>query len=43
MFPGLTAVDTVMREHWATGNLHNRVHMIVGSFLTENHLLYWRH
>ena len=31
-----------MRELWQTGYMHNRVRMIVGSFLTKNLLLNWR-
>ncbi len=32
-----------MRELWATGWMHNRVRMIVASFLTRNLRLHWRH
>jgi deoxyribodipyrimidine photo-lyase len=32
-----------MRELWATGWMHNRVRMVVGSFLTKNLLIDWRH
>ena len=32
-----------MRELWKTGYLHNRVRMIVGSFLVKNLLLHWHH
>ena len=36
-------VDAGMRELWQTGYMHNRVRMIVGSFLVKNLLLDWRH
>ena len=32
-----------MRELWETGYVHNRVRMIVGSFLVKNLLLHWKH
>jgi deoxyribodipyrimidine photo-lyase len=32
-----------MRELWETGYMHNRVRMIVGSFLVKNLLLHWHH
>ena len=32
-----------MRELWNTGYMHNRVRMIVGSFLVKNLMLHWRH
>ncbi len=31
-----------MRELWQTGYMHNRVRMIVGSFLVKNLLIDWR-
>jgi deoxyribodipyrimidine photo-lyase len=31
-----------MRELWATGYMHNRVRMIVASFLTKNLLIPWQ-
>jgi deoxyribodipyrimidine photo-lyase len=31
-----------MRELWATGFMHNRVRMVVASFLTKHLLLHWR-
>ncbi|HBP90505.1 MAG TPA: deoxyribodipyrimidine photolyase, partial [Nitrospiraceae bacterium] len=34
-------VDAGMRELWETGYMHNRVRMIVGSFLVKNLLLHW--
>lgn len=40
---GYPIVDAGMRELWQTGYIHNRVRMIVGSFLVKNLLLDWRH
>lgn len=40
---GIPIVDAGMRELWQTGYMHNRVRMIVGSFLVKNLLLDWRH
>ena len=31
-----------MRELWATGYMHNRVRMIVASFLTKHCLIHWK-
>jgi deoxyribodipyrimidine photo-lyase len=39
---GYPIVDAGMRELWATGWMHNRVRMIVGSFLVKHLLLDWR-
>ena len=39
---GYPIVDAGMRELWETGYMHNRVRMIVGSFLVKNLLLHWR-
>lgn len=39
---GIPIVDAGMRELWRTGYMHNRVRMIVGSFLVKNLLLDWR-
>lgn len=39
---GFPIVDAGMRELWATGYMHNRVRMIVGSFLVKNMLTHWR-
>ena len=39
---GYPIVDAGMRELWATGWMHNRVRMIVGSFLVKNLLISWR-
>ena len=40
---GYPIVDAGMRELWQTGYMHNRVRMIVGSFLVKNLLLHWLH
>ena len=39
---GCPMVDAGMRELWQTGYMHNRVRMIVGSFLGKNLMLHWR-
>jgi deoxyribodipyrimidine photo-lyase len=39
---GYPIVDAGMRQLWATGWMHNRVRMIVASFLTKHLLLDWR-
>jgi len=39
---GIPIVDAGMRELWHTGYMHNRVRMIVGSFLVKNLLIDWR-
>ncbi len=38
---GYPIVDAGMRELWQTGYMHNRVRMIVASFLTKHCLLHW--
>ncbi|MFN3409850.1 MAG: cryptochrome/photolyase family protein, partial [Limisphaerales bacterium] len=38
---GVPLVDAGMRELWATGWMHNRVRMVVASFLVKNLLLPW--
>lgn len=40
---GYPIVDAGMRELWRTGYMHNRVRMVVGSFLVKNLLHHWRH
>jgi deoxyribodipyrimidine photo-lyase len=40
---GYPIVDAGMRELWETGYMHNRVRMIVGSFLVKNLMLHWHH
>ena len=39
---GYPVVDAGMRELWATGWMHNRVRMIVASFLVKDLLLPWQ-
>ena len=39
---GYPIVDAGMRELWATGFMHNRVRMIVASFLTKDLGVHWR-
>lgn len=38
---GFPIIDAGMRELWQTGTMHNRVRMIVASFLTKNGGLHW--
>lgn len=38
---GYPIVDAGMRELWHTGWMHNRVRMIVASFLTKDLLIHW--
>ncbi|MEX1827001.1 deoxyribodipyrimidine photo-lyase [Luteibacter sp. CQ10] len=38
---GIPIVDAGMRELWATGWMHNRVRMLVASFLTKNLRQHW--
>ena len=40
---GYPIIDAGMRELWQTGYMHNRIRMIVGSFLVKNLLLHWHH
>ncbi|MBK5912248.1 deoxyribodipyrimidine photolyase [Rhodothalassium salexigens] len=39
---GYPIVDAGMRQLWQTGWMHNRVRMIVGSFLVKHLRLHWR-
>ncbi len=39
---GYPIVDAGMRELWQTGFMHNRVRMVVGSFLVKHLLIDWR-
>ncbi len=39
---GVPIVDAGMRQLWTTGWMHNRVRMIVASFLTKNLLIPWQ-
>ena len=38
---GYPLVDAGMRQLWATGWMHNRVRMVVASFLTKHLLIHW--
>lgn len=38
---GVPMVDAGMRQLWESGWVHNRVRLVVGSFLTKNLLQYW--
>lgn len=38
---GYPIVDAGMRELWTTGTMHNRVRMIVASFLVKHLLIHW--
>jgi len=40
---GVPLVDAGMRELWRTGWMHNRVRMVVASFLTKNLRYHWSH
>lgn len=40
---GYPLVDAGMRELYNTGYMHNRVRMVVGSFLVKNLLIHWQH
>jgi deoxyribodipyrimidine photo-lyase len=40
---GYPIVDAGMRELWQTGYMHNRVRMIVASFLVKNLRIHWHH
>ncbi|MBA1147811.1 deoxyribodipyrimidine photo-lyase [Ectothiorhodospiraceae bacterium WFHF3C12] len=39
---GIPLVDAGMRELWRTGWMHNRIRMVVGSFLVKNLRLPWQ-
>ncbi len=39
---GVPMVDAGMRQLWATGWMHNRVRMVVASYLTKNLLIPWQ-
>lgn len=40
---GYPMVDAGMRELWNTGYMHNRIRMLVGSFLVKHLQLHWSH
>jgi deoxyribodipyrimidine photo-lyase len=39
---GIPIVDAGMRQLWQTGWMHNRVRMVVASFLVKHLLVHWR-
>ena len=39
---GMRFVDAAMRELYATGRMHNRSRMIVGSYLTKHLMTHWK-
>lgn len=39
---GFPIVDAGMRELWETGYMHNRVRMVVASFLVKNMRIHWK-
>ena len=39
---GIPIIDAGMRQLWQTGTIHNRVRMIVASFLVKNLLIRWQ-
>ncbi|MAV64907.1 MAG: deoxyribodipyrimidine photo-lyase [Pelagibacteraceae bacterium TMED124] len=39
---GFPIIDAGMKELWETGFIHNRIRMVVGSFLVKNLLIDWR-
>lgn len=40
---GIPIVDAGLRQLWASGWMHNRVRMLVASFLTKNLRIHWLH
>ena len=40
---GIPLVDAGMRELYATGYMHNRLRMVVGSFLVKNLEIHWKY
>lgn len=40
---GYPVIDAAMRNLWATGWMHNRLRMLVASFLVKNLLIPWQH
>jgi len=40
---GVPLVDAGMRELWCSGWMHNRVRMVVASFLCKNLRIHWQH
>lgn len=40
---GYPLVDAGMRELYRTGDMHNRIRMVVASFLIKNLMIHWKH
>jgi deoxyribodipyrimidine photo-lyase len=40
---GYPIIDAGMRELWQTGYMHNRVRMVVASFLVKNLMIHWHY
>ncbi len=40
---GYPIIDAAMRQLWQTGYMHNRLRMVVGSFLVKNLRIHWHH
>ena len=40
---GYPIIDAAMKQLWETGYMHNRLRMIVASFLVKNLLVHWHH
>lgn len=40
---GIPLIDAGMQELWQSGIMHNRVRMVVASWLTKNTLTHWHH
>lgn len=40
---GYPLIDAGMRELWQTGYMHNRVRMVVASFLVKNLMIHWHY
>lgn len=40
---GYPVIDAGMRELWQTGYMHNRVRMLVASFLVKNLMIHWHY
>ena len=38
----ISIIDAGMRELWQTGFMHNRIRMVVASFLVKNLSIDWR-
>lgn len=40
---GVDFVDAAMRELYVTGKMHNRLRMVVASYLTKHLMIHWKH